>query len=284
MVYSQNLKPYILAIETSESITEIKEKIISNLEKQSIEIVGQYQPAADKNRYIIVFTSNELEKAIVKIGGLTGFASALRIGITIEGGKTKVSYTNPQYWGNAYFQSNYEKVSSHYAILSSQLANAMKASGTYLAKPFGSKEGISPKDLREYHYMMGMPYFEDTEKLAEFDSYNVANSKIQASIKKTVPNVKLVYKVTIPGKELTLYGFALSGVTGEEKFLPTIDIGSPKHTAFLPYEILVKGKEVLMLHGRYRIALSFPDLTMGTFSKIMSTPGNIEDLLKQLVK
>jgi hypothetical protein len=39
-----------------------------------------------------------------------------------------------------------------------------------------------------------------------------------------------------------------------------------------------------MLHGRYRIALSFPDLTMGTFSKIMSTPGDIEDLLKQLVE
>jgi hypothetical protein len=43
------------------------------------------------------------------------------------------------------------------------------------------------------------------------------------------------------------------------------------------------GNEVHMLHGRYRIALSFPDLTMGTFGKIMSTPGNIEELLEQVV-
>ena len=66
--------------------------------------------------------------------------------------------------------------------------------------------------------------------------------------------------------------------------MPIIDIGTPKHTAFLPYEVLVVGKKVHMLHGRYRIALSFPDLTMGTFSKIMSTPGDIEELLEQLVK
>jgi len=39
-----------------------------------------------------------------------------------------------------------------------------------------------------------------------------------------------------------------------------------------------------MLHGRFRIALSFPDLTMGTFTKIMSTPGEIEDLLSSLTK
>ena len=80
-----------------------------------------------------------------------------------------------------------------------------------------------------------------------------------------------------------LYGFALGGPDGESKFLPIIDIANPKHTAFLPYEVLVMNNEVHMLHGRFRIALSFPDLTMGTFTKIMSTPGNIEKLLSQLV-
>jgi hypothetical protein len=38
-----------------------------------------------------------------------------------------------------------------------------------------------------------------------------------------------------------------------------------------------------MLHGRFRIALSFPDLTMGTFSKIMSTPGDIEEAMRQIL-
>ena len=39
-----------------------------------------------------------------------------------------------------------------------------------------------------------------------------------------------------------------------------------------------------MLHGRYRIALHWPELSMGTFSKIMSTPGNVEDYMKALTK
>ena len=49
-------------------------------------------------------------------------------------------------------------------------------------------------------------------------------------------------------------------------------------------EMLVMDNKVVMLHGRFRIALSFPDLTMGTFTKIMSSPGNIEDLLESVVE
>ena len=64
--------------------------------------------------------------------------------------------------------------------------------------------------------------------------------------------------------------------------MPKIDVSNPKHTAFLPYEILVKDKTVVMLHGRYRIAVAFPDLTMGTFTKIMSAPGDIEDVMTEI--
>jgi len=160
----------------------------------------------------------------------------------------------------------------------------MKASGAYVGTPFGSKKGISSSGLQKYHYMMGMPYFDDTVELGSLDSYQAAVSKVQSSIANGVSGLEMVYKVKIPGKNLTLYGFALEGDEGEKQFMPIIDIGNPKHTAFLPYEILVSGNEVLMLHGRFRIALSFPDLTMMTFSKIMSTPGNIEDALRQLVQ
>ena len=283
-VSAQNLKPYILAFETSESIPEIKAKVEANLGQNGINIVGQYQPASDKNRWVIVFSSSELEAAVKKVGGLTGFAATLRIGITIENGKTIVSYTNPAYWGNAYFRSDFEKVSANYASLTAHLENAMKASGTFVGNPFGSEKGLSVNNLRKYHYMMGMPYFDDTVDLKEFGSYQDALDKVESSISKGVPNVKMVYKLVISGKELTLYGFALSGKDGESKFLPTIDINNQKHTAFLPYEVLVIGNKVQILHGRYRIAVAFPDLTMGTFSKIMTTPGDIKDLLEQLVK
>lgn len=282
--YAQNLKPYILGVETTESIADIKTKLHSNLVANNIEIVGEYQPANDKNRWIVIFTSNELEAAVQKVGGITCFAATLRIGITKENGKTLVSYTNPIYWGNAYFREDYSKVSSLYNSLNKNMVNTMNALGEFKNTPFGSEEGINASDLHKYHYMMGMPYFDDTIELEDFESHKAAIDKIDASIKKGVPNVKQVYKVNIPNEELTLYGFALSGDDGESNFMPIIDISSPKHTAFLPYEVLVIGKEVHILHGRYRIALSFPDLTMSTFTKIMSTPGDIEDLLEQLVK
>jgi uncharacterized protein (DUF302 family) len=282
-VSAQNLSPYILGFETTENISNINKKLQDNLEKNGIKIVGEYQPANDKNRIIVIISSAELEDAVQKVGGLTGFASTLRIGITSENGKTVVSYTNPAYWGNAYFRKDFIKVSNYYVNLTRHIETAMKASGTFVGKQFGSKNGLSAQELQKYHYMMGMPYFYNTEELETFSNYKAAVEKIDSSIKKGIPNVKMVYKVSIPGQELTLYGFALSGANGEGRFLPIIDIGTPKHTAFLPYEVLVVGNKVQMLHGRYRIALSFPDLSMGTFTKIMSTPGNIEDLLKQVV-
>ena len=78
-----------------------------------------------------------------------------------------------------------------------------------------------------------------------------------------------------------MYGMALDGERGESRFLPIIDISNPMHTAFLPYELLVVDNEVHMLHGRFRIALSFPDLTMGTFMKIVATPKDIKRILEE---
>ena len=52
----------------------------------------------------------------------------------------------------------------------------------------------------------------------------------------------------------------------------------------MPYEIILQGKEVTMLAGKYRIALYWPELTMGTFMKIMSTPGDIEDAFSSVTE
>ncbi|HEY9186059.1 MAG TPA: hypothetical protein VIM94_12110 [Salegentibacter sp.] len=283
-VNAQNLKPYVLAIETTDNISELKDKLPLNLEQNGIEIVGQYQPANDANRWILIFTSPELKSAVKEVGQLTGFAASLRVAITRENGKTLVSYTNPAYWGNAYFRKDYPKVSAYYTKLSNKLESAMEATGSFRNLPFGSEEGLSEKELRKYHYMFAMPYFDDTVELESFDSYQTATNKIETAAKEKNINLEMLYKIEIPGKNIALYGFGIKGEKGEAKFLPIIDIGKPKHTAFLPYEVLVIGNEVHMLHGRYRIAIAFPDLTMGTFSKIMSTPGDIEDSLEKLVK
>ncbi len=77
---------------------------------------------------------------------------------------------------------------------------------------------------------------------------------------------------------VAVFGVGLeSADEGESYFLPKI---GEAHVAALPYEIILQGNKATMLHGKYRIALHWPELTMGTFMKIMSTPGNIEDALE----
>jgi len=277
-----NLKPYIMGYESSGQLSEIRTTLKTNLKAEGFKILGEYKPANDASRWLIVVGSSDLTSAVQKVGGLTGFAATLRVAITKESGVWKITYTNPKYWGNAYFRDDFPKVESNYNNVAAKFASAMKKSGTYVGTTFGSKKGVELDDLREYQYMMGMPEFDDVEELEDFDSFNEAVAKIDANLKKGVSGIKKVYEIKIPGKNLKLYGIALTGSNGESSFMPKIDGGTPKHTAFLPYEILVKDDEVIMLHGRFRIAVAFPDLTMGTFSKIMSTPGDIEDTLEKL--
>ena len=280
----QNLKPYILGVTTNASMPEAKEQVHTALTSAGFTVVGEYQPASDENRWAVVIAHPKLDRAVKEFAGLRGFASTLRVAITKENGQINVSYTNPFYWGNAYFQEDYPKVEETYKVIAASLKTALAKVGAVKNTPFGSKKGESADDLQDYHYMFGMPYFDETVELGSFSSTQKAVAHIDGALKAGKPGVSLVYKHAIPGTDLVLYGIALNGSEGESKFLPIIDLSSPKHTAFLPYELLVKNGEVHMLHGRYRIALSFPDLTMGTFTKIMSTPGDVEELLSQLTK
>jgi uncharacterized protein (DUF302 family) len=281
---SQTLKPYILGATSSGSLDDTKTQVKSGLEEAGFTVVGEYMPVENASRWVMVVSHPALDNAVKAVGGLTGFAASLRIGITKEDNIINISYTNPPYWGNAYFRDDFDKVAGDYSKIETAFTTAMANVGDAKGTPFGSEEGKDVDDLRNYHYMFMMPYFDETKEFGDFDTHQLAIDKIENSLKWGKPGVKLVYRHDIPGTNLTLYGFALSGEKGEVDFMPKIDLATPKHTAFLPYELLVKDNEVHMLHGKFRIALSFPDLTMGTFTKIMSTPGDIEDLLKQLVE
>lgn len=281
---AQSYKPYTIGAESSKSLSETKASVRAALKSEGIQVVGEYKPASDANRWVMAISSPELKKAVRTVGGYTGFAAALRVSLTVKAGKVVVAYTTPQYWGNAYFQKKYSKVSSLFTQLASKLNKALSPLGANSGVMYGSEKGMSASSLQKYHYMMGMPYFEDNIELGAFSSYSEAVNAIDAKLKSGVKDVKKVYSVELSDMQIKLYGIGLSGSNGEAKFLPTIDIGSQKHTAFLPYEMLVYKNKVYMLHGRYRIALAFPDLSMGTFMKIVSTPGNIEEMLKSIVK
>ena len=278
---AQNLKPYILAATSDAPLEEISEVVKTNLTESGLEVIGDYSPANDSNRKVFVITSSDLKNAVTTIGGLAGFASALRIGLTSENDIINISYTNPIYWGNAYFGDNYEKVQQHYISVTEKISTALSNVGEVKDLPFGSKDGKTVKSLRKYRYMFGMQKFDDVAKLNEFVSFEDAVNTVDEKLASTD---NFVYSIEFPEEKIKLYGIAIDGDKGEEHFLPIIDILEPQHTAFLPYELLIVDKKAVMLHGRFRIALSFPDLTMMTFSKIMSTPGDIKDVLKGYTK
>ncbi|NQT61786.1 MAG: hypothetical protein HQ556_02405 [Candidatus Marinimicrobia bacterium] len=283
MLIGQELKPYTMGAQSSEALDVVREKTSRALVAAGFTILGEYQPAMDEMRWVYVVNSSEMIEAVQEIGELAGFAAALRVGLTVENDTVNISYTNPIYLGNAYFQKNFSDVEDKFLMVQDKLKQAMAELGTVKDEAFGAEEGMTPKEISKYHYMFGMEYFQDVVELTKFSSYSVGKSIIESKISKG-GDTKLVYAYEVPGQDLKLYGIALSGETGEEHFLPIIDISTPKHTAFLPYEILLKGNTAIMMHGRYRIALAFPDLTMTTFSKIMSTPRNIEDLMRSVTE
>jgi len=95
-------------------------------------------------------------------------------------------------------------------------------------------------------------------------------------------NTKLVYKQVFQSEKVTVYGVGLlDSKKGENHFLPII---GEEHIAAMPYEIIIQNKTASLLHVRFRIALYYHNLTMGTFIKIMSTPSYIEETFKSLCK
>ena len=281
---AQKLKPYTIGAISQSTVQEVVQQVNNALIEADFEVLGSYMPINDKDRVIIAFTSSDIKSAVSKVGDLSGFALAWRVAITAEEDGVIVSYNTPQYWGNAYFTKKFDKVKDLYKNYDSDITSALAKIGSGGGEQFGSKKGLEEGRLQRYRYKVLMPQFEDTQELAKFDTYEDAVRTIDQKLENGVSDLTEVYAVALPDKKLKLYGIGLSGENGEGKFMPKIDISDPKHTAFLPYEILVVDNKVHMLHGRFRIALSFPDLSMGTFMKIVSTPGDIKDLMETACK
>jgi hypothetical protein len=156
---------------------------------------------------------------------------------------------------------------------------------------FGAK-GMTAKQARKYHYMVGMEYFDDPSVLAEYTSYEEAVQAVDAKLTNNKNSVSKVYRVDVPGKQESVFGVAMKG-DGDNKFMDDlfimseIDFHDVKSTAHLPYEVLVSGNKVYALYARFRIAIDFPDLSMmgkNSFMNIMKTPEAIRNVLQNTVQ
>lgn len=270
------LKPFILATTPAGNMEAVVATVKSTLMAQGFEEAGSYSPYSGAT--IIIVTSPEL-KAVAAKSELGGFGAILRVAVTDVKGKLQVSYTNPVYMANAYRMA--DDLKSIAAKLEAALGKGQE---------FGAK-GLTAKKLRKYHYTFGMEYFNDPSVLAEYGSHEQAVQAVEAGLAAGKAGVTKVYRVDVPGKQEVVFGVAMKAPSEKNKsmddkyIMSEIDFRDVKSTAHLPYEMLVSGNKAYALYARFRIATSFPDLSMmgsNSFMNIMSSPEAIRKALVQV--
>ncbi|MDF1529426.1 MAG: hypothetical protein P1R74_09880 [Sedimenticola sp.] len=266
----ERVRPFVLAETSQTPLAEKRDMIKTALEKAGFTVVGEYAPYTGAD--VLIITNDALRKqAAASQWG--GYGAALRVALTQKDGMLQVSYTNPKWMSNVYRMSGDSTQMS--TLLESALGNK---------SAFGSSGGRTVENLREYHYMMFMPYFDDQVELASYDSHKAAIDAVEAGLAAEKGGVSKISRVEVIGKDEVLFNVAVKqGAGADEPVMQIIDQADLRHTAHLPYDLLVSGNKVYMLHGKFRIAQSFPDLTMSTFMKISDAPDAIETSLKMAV-
>ena len=274
---AQEIAPYIKIGETNESIQKASENVITALENNSFTVLGSYNPSGKSDLKVIAFTRDDLKSTVIKVKDRGALAAIFKVGLVKSNGKVIMSYTNPDYILRAYLQDDFNKYKKQLQSFGTDLKTAFSSIGNDFTQ-FGGT--VDANDLKGYHYKIMMPYFTDPVELNEFASFKEGIRIIEKNLNANKGNTKMVYKLVYTSEKVAVFGIGLQSTEdGEAHFLPII---GEAHAAALPYEIILQDKEATMLHGKYRIALHWPELTMGTFMKIMSTPGDIEDTLEEL--
>lgn len=270
----QSYSPYLKTLNQEKAIATLSDEIISELEAKKFTVVGKYNPMQSNDLMVICFTRTDLQKASLSYKDRGAMASVLKIGLQKTNSGVSISLQNPMYMFYAYFRGGTANQKSALEVID---ADAKKVLSDKYGKlsPFGGS--LDADKLSNYHYKIMMPYFTDPVLLETYSSFDEGLAHIRAKLGKSL-TVKKVYEQVYNDQQVAVFGLALNdNEDGEARFLPII---GESHLAALPYEIILQGKEVSMLHGKFRIALYWPELTMGTFMKIMSTPGDIEDAFK----
>ncbi len=274
---AETLRPFVFAGTRHGDLETVVAQAKAKLNKAGFEIVGGYAP--DANSYVIVVTNEQLKRPVRK-APRAAYGAVVRVGLSKVGDQVQIAYTNPVYFQHAY------RIQSDFSPVLAKLADALGAEQT-----FGSKKGLTPKQLHKYHYAVGMEYFTDPYELGEFPNHKAAIAAIEKGLREQRGGVRKVYRLDLaPG--VTLYGVSLTAKSRRDKYrderfqLHVVDTGDLKRVAYLPYEILVNGNRVEALHMRFRMALHFPDVNMvgrNSFMKLRKSPGKVAQALQQVV-
>lgn len=228
------------------------EEVNSRLRTAGFEVIGNYLVNKKNKLHTVVFTNDVLKEMASKPS--RGFAALGRV--LIDGKNNQISVSNPVYFGKAFMQDevDYEKLLKIKKALMSAFPELKESSDKW-----------EYSKLPDYHFMVGMPYYEDSIVVGEGD--------VQTLLKKveTYKKGKLHLFTLKIAEDKYLVGYQLS--KRASKFPQKIGI---KNAGLLPYTILIENNEARILAPKYYLAVSYPQLTMSEFMKIATVPGAIE--------
>lgn len=268
----ETYKPFVSAAPAGTTVAEASAAVVEKLKAAGLEVVGQYQPYADGSATVIGVTSAAMREAAAR-HAFGGFGAVLRVAVTDNKGAIEVSYVNPDYVARAYHIGGLDGIAA-------QMRGVLGGGASFGAK------GLSAAELEKYHYMMFMPAFTDTEIIAEFGSNEEAVAKVAQALADPQSDMSAVWQVKINDNQ-TVFGVRLHRGKWQgrmKEIMGKIDVDTPRSTASLPWEMLVTGNVLAYLPGKYRIAVMFPDLSMGTFMQISDIPDNMAESAEKLAK
>lgn len=263
------ITPYIAGDKVSAGdANAVMGQVEKKLQAEGFTVVGKYSPKGLSQYGVVVVTDKGMLDAIHGVGGATVVGAGIRVGVKTDG---SVSYMNPDYWYRAYFRKQFSAAEGATKAVQEKLKKALGA-----GKGFGGDEPAG--DLPNYKYMMGMERFEsDKNELKSHASFEAAVKAVQDNLAKGTNNTSKVYEVVLADKKVAVFGVAMNNPkTGEGMWVNKV---GPDNIPALPYEVYVVGNKVSALYGRYRIALAWPTLGMGTFMKISDSPDEILETL-----
>lgn len=249
-------------------VQAVMSQVEAKLAKGGFNVLGKYAPAGLQGYGVVVVSETGLLNAVRGLGGAAIVGAPIRIGVKGDG---SVSYENLEYWLRAYLRKQYPLAEKAVKAAHSKLGKALGA-----GKPFGGE--VDRKDLADYQYMFGMEGFEsDKNLLMEHLAFEDAVKAIQDNLARGLGKTTKVYEIIQPDKKVAVFGVALNDPKeGEGWWVKTI---GADNIAALPYEIYVVNNKANHLFARFRIALGWPNVGMGSFMRIVEAPGIIRDTL-----
>ncbi len=228
------------------------------LQSAGYEVIATYKPV--KDGVTIVFTNDALKAQAAK--PKRSHAAVLRL--FIDKKEKSISVTNPIYFGKAFMQDEYDhKVfNAQYEAINSAFPGLI-----------GSKDKLDFDDLAEYHFMFGMPYYDEVDELSEG-----SNEELLTKLKSYKKGKLLIFELKLSDKS-TLVGYELGKRT--KKFIKKI---GRANAAVLPYCVSIEDGLATSLAAKYYLAVSYPLLSMGEFMNISTVPGAITQDLRKAFK